>query len=95
MLKGEILSPAATTMQRLSLQAPPSSQLPGSKLEVLSTHARPTLPDPTKCGWIDDDGNLDRHSLDAVATSTRSCLRIVGLRVCPFLQADKMYVHGK
>ena len=30
-------SPAATTMQRLSLHAPPSSQLPGSKLEVMST----------------------------------------------------------
>ena len=33
-------------------------------------HARPTLNDPTKCGWIDDDGKLDRRALDAVATST-------------------------
>ena len=24
-------------------------------------HARPTVPDPTKCGWIDDDGKLAIH----------------------------------
>ena len=35
--KEERLSPAVTSMQILSLHAPPSSQLPGSKLEVLST----------------------------------------------------------
>ena len=43
-------------------------------------HARPTVPDPTKCGWIDDDGKLTIH-----------CLVMVGLQVCPFLQAAKMY----
>ena len=58
-------------------------------------HALPTLPDPTKRGWVDDDGKLDRHSLDAVATSTICCLGSVGLQVCPFLQADTVYVHGK
>ena len=42
-------------------------------------HGCPTVPDPTKCGWP------ARHSLDAVATSTRCCLGIVGLQVCPFL----------
>ena len=26
-----------------------------------SLHARPTVPDPTKCGWIDDDGKLAIH----------------------------------
>ena len=57
--------------------------------------ARPTLPDPTKCGWIDYDGKLDLHSLDADATSTRCCLGIVGLQVCPFLSADNVCVHGK
>ena len=79
MPKGERLSPAVTSMQILSLHAPPSSQLPGSKLEVRCLHARPTLPDPTECGWIDDDGKLDRHSLDAVATSTICSLGSVGL----------------
>ena len=62
-------------------------------MEVL--HVRPTLPDPAKCGWIDDDGKLDRHSLDAVATSTRCCLGIVGLQVSPFLQTGKVCVRGK
>ena len=46
----------------------------------------PTLPVPTKCGWVYyDDGKLDRHSLVAVATRTICCLGIVGLQVCPFL----------
>ena len=58
-------------------------------------YARPTLPDPSKCGRIEYEGKLDRHSLDVVATSTRCCLGIVGLHVCPFLQADKVYVHDK
>ena len=49
-------------MLRLSLHAPPSSQLPGSNLEVLPT-CFPTMPDPTKCGWIDDDGKLASHWL--------------------------------
>ena len=61
----------------------------------LFLHARPTLPDPTKYGWIDDDGKLDRHSLDTVATSTICCRGIVCLHVCPFLQADQVYVHSK
>ena len=52
-------------------------------------HGGPTVPDPTKCGW------QARHSLDAVATSTRCCLGIVGLQVCPFLWAAKVYMHGK
>ena len=87
--KGRYWVQSSTTMHILSLRAPPSSQLSGSKLEVMSTclsHiARP----------IDDGGKLDRHSRDAVATSTRCCLGIVCLQVCPFLQADTMYVHGK
>ena len=77
----------------LSLHVPPSSYyLSASRKWCL--HARPTLPDPTKCGWIDDDGNLDRHSLDAVANSTICCVVSVGSQVCPFLQAAKMYVHS-
>ena len=42
-----------------------------------------------------DIGKLDRQSLDADATSTICCLGIVGLPVCEFLQADKLYVHSK
>ena len=61
----------------------------------LCIHVLPTLSHPTKYGWIDDDGKLDRHSLDAVAISTICCRGIVGLHVCPSLQADQVYVHSK
>ena len=43
------------------------------------THARPTVPNPTKCVWIDDDGNLAIHWMRSPPATS------VGLQVCPFL----------
>ena len=69
---------SATTMQRMYLHAPPSSQLLGSKLEVLfvcsSRSAQSYQVWMVRWWW------QAHHSLDAVATST-----IVGVQVCPFL----------
>ena len=79
--KGRNSVHSATTMQRLSLRAPPLRQLPGSNLVVLSAcsshSARPCQV------WMDRWWRQARHSLDAAATSTRSCRGIVGLQVCP------------
>ena len=84
---------SASTMQRLSLRAPPSSQLSSNNLEVLSAcsshSARPYQV------WMDRWWWQARHSLDAVAISTRCCPGIDGLQVCPFLQAAKMYVANR
>ena len=41
-------------MQRLSLHAPPTSQLPANYHAAIwkcCLHGGPTVPDPTKCGW--------------------------------------------
>ena len=55
----------------LSRPCPPTGPTAMSYEKQTMPHLPRSLPDPTKCGWIDGDGRLDRHSLDAVATSTR------------------------
>ena len=59
--KGRDWVQSATTMQIVSL----IMHLLRANYQAASwkcrLHARPTLPDPTKCRWIDDDGKLAIH----------------------------------
>ena len=58
-------------------------------------YARPTVPDPTKCGCKDDDDKLAIHWMRSPPAPDAVGLGIVGLQVCPFLYAVNVYVHGK
>ena len=86
--KGRDWVQTTTTMQILSLHAPPSSQLPGSHLEVMS--ACSSNSDRSYQVWMVIWWWQSRHSLNAVATSNNCWLASVSVQVKDTCMANRL-----